>query len=306
MHVLRAEKGFAIVGQETDGTVTPQDLGMSWIVSKRKPDYVGKRSHSRPDAVRPDRKRLVGLLAEDPTAFVEEGAQIVAGTAAPMLGHVTSSYTSAVLARTFSLAMVRGVVLGDKVNAVGGDGVPVPMTVVDSVFYDPQNLRRDGDPVTEAFAGSIDLESHSPAGGFAGRFAEAGSSRVRLREIADLPTWEVRGEDPGQGLRLGPAWWLVVGREESEAGKGWVDVSGQRTVLELSGPGAREVLLTGCPIDLHPEVFTGHTSTLLAKAQVVLERTEADVYRVHVRSSFAHYLAEWLLDAVQGLRETSG
>ena len=44
MHVLRAEKGFIIVGQETDGTVTPHDLGMGWIVSKKKPDFIGKRS----------------------------------------------------------------------------------------------------------------------------------------------------------------------------------------------------------------------------------------------------------------------
>lgn len=92
MHVLRAEKGFAIVGQETDGTVTPQDLGMSWIVSRRKPDYVGKRSHARPDTARTGRKRLVGLLGDD---FVEEGAQIV--SAGRMLGHVTSSYDSAAL-----------------------------------------------------------------------------------------------------------------------------------------------------------------------------------------------------------------
>jgi len=61
MHVLRAEKGYIIVGQETDGTVTPHDLGMSWIVSKKK-DFVGKRSFRRSDTSRPDRRQLVGLL----------------------------------------------------------------------------------------------------------------------------------------------------------------------------------------------------------------------------------------------------
>ena len=44
MHVLRAEKGYIIVGQETDGTVTPDDLGLDWAVGKTKPDFVGKRS----------------------------------------------------------------------------------------------------------------------------------------------------------------------------------------------------------------------------------------------------------------------
>ena len=62
MHLLRAEKGFVIVGQDTDGTVTPGDLGMSWIVRKDDSDFVGRRSLSRPDTVRPDRKQLVGLL----------------------------------------------------------------------------------------------------------------------------------------------------------------------------------------------------------------------------------------------------
>ena len=84
-----------------------------------------------------------------------------------------------------------------------------------------------------------------------------------------MPMWEVRGDDPGAGLRLGPDWWLVTGDASRE---GWVEVSGQRTVLELAGPGALEVLITGCPLDLHPSVFTGHAQTLLAKTPVILER----------------------------------
>src|SRR5690606_19806320 len=64
MHVLRAEKGFIIVGQETDGSVTPLDLGMDWIVSKKK-DFLGRRSLTRPDMLKPDRKQLVGLMTED-------------------------------------------------------------------------------------------------------------------------------------------------------------------------------------------------------------------------------------------------
>ncbi|MEV6156674.1 2Fe-2S iron-sulfur cluster-binding protein [Nonomuraea sp. NPDC052129] len=310
MHVLRAEKGFAIVGQETDGTVTPQDLGMSWLVSKRKPDFVGKRSHARPDTARDGRKRLVGLLADDPAAFVAEGAQVV-GPTGPMLGHVTSSYLSAALGRSFSLAMVHGVAVGDRLSAVSGEAA-VPVTVVEPVFYDPDNTRRDGDPAARPVAGRVEgCRKESPAAAFADRFEAAGSERVRLREVPFVRMWEVRGADPGVGLRLGPDWWLVT--EDTEERPGWVDVSGQRTVLELTGPGALDVLITGCPIDLHPAVFPGHAQTLLGKAAVLLERfsdpegpegpegSEGEGgYRIYVRSSYAAYLAEWLLDALEG------
>ena len=78
MHVLRAEKGYIIVGQDTDGTMTPEDMGLAWAVSKKKPDFIGKRGLMRPDLVAPGRKHFVGLIAEDRTKRLEEGAQIVA------------------------------------------------------------------------------------------------------------------------------------------------------------------------------------------------------------------------------------
>lgn len=154
MHVLRAEKGFPIVGQDTDGTVTPYDLGMAWIVSKKK-DFVGKRSLRRPDAVRPDRKHLVGLLPVDPTELLPEGAQLVApGTdldrldqaaPIPMLGHVTSSYRSAVLERTFALALIKSGRdrIGETVLAPLGDRT-IAATITQPVFYDVEGARRDG------------------------------------------------------------------------------------------------------------------------------------------------------------------
>ena len=71
MHVLRAEKGFVIVGQETDGTVTPDDLGLSGMIAKSKMDFVGKRSLRRPDMVVANRKQLVGLLTENPSDVLE-------------------------------------------------------------------------------------------------------------------------------------------------------------------------------------------------------------------------------------------
>jgi sarcosine oxidase subunit alpha len=92
MHVLRAEKGYIIVGQETDGTVIPADLGLDWVIGKAKRDFVGKRSLTRPDMLRSDRRQLVGLRSPE---VLEEGAQIVAEAHAsipvPMLGHVTSA-----------------------------------------------------------------------------------------------------------------------------------------------------------------------------------------------------------------------
>jgi sarcosine oxidase subunit alpha len=149
MHVLRAEKGYVIVGQDTDGTVTPQDLGLSWMVSKTKGDFVGRRSHRRPDTMREDRKHLVGLLPVDPQERLPEGAQLVldpgADVPVAMAGHVTSSYRSAALGRTFALALLeRGRErIGDTVFAPLGDRT-VPVTVTEPVFYDPEGTRRDG------------------------------------------------------------------------------------------------------------------------------------------------------------------
>ncbi|NUT24931.1 MAG: sarcosine oxidase subunit alpha family protein [Streptomyces sp.] len=150
MHVLRAEKGYIIVGQDTDGTVTPQDAGMSWVVSKQK-DFIGKRSYSRADTARTDRKQLVGLLPSDGTTRLPEGAQLVAPDVdletapVPMLGHVTSSYHSPALGRPFALALIadgqarKGQTL---LAPVGEDLVPVEVT--DFVLYDPEGTKRDG------------------------------------------------------------------------------------------------------------------------------------------------------------------
>ncbi|OIK02083.1 sarcosine oxidase subunit delta family protein [Streptomyces monashensis] len=150
MHVLRAEKGYPIVGQDTDGTVTPQDLGMGWAVSKKKRDFIGKRSHARADAVRPDRKHLVALLPDDSRVLLPEGTQLVAESElpappVPMLGHVTSSYRSAALDRTFALALVKGGRdrIGERLYAPVGDRL-FPVTVASPVLYDPEGARRDG------------------------------------------------------------------------------------------------------------------------------------------------------------------
>src|SRR3546814_8025610 len=126
MHVLRAEKGYISVGKDTDGTVTPDDAGLSWAIGKAKPDFVGKRSLVRPDMLKPDRKQLVGLLTQDPKVVLEEGAQIVDDPGQPlpmkMIGHVTSSYWSEALGRSIALAIV----LGGRARA--GPNPPMPHT----------------------------------------------------------------------------------------------------------------------------------------------------------------------------------
>jgi sarcosine oxidase subunit alpha len=149
MHVLRAEKGYIIVGQETDGTVAPADVGLNWVIGKTKRDFVGKRSLARTALAAPDRKQLVGLLTIDPGKTLEEGAQIVADSSEPipmkMLGHVTSSYLSATLERPIALAMLRGgrARLGKRLY-VPMPHETIPVKVVSPIFYDPQGTRLNG------------------------------------------------------------------------------------------------------------------------------------------------------------------
>ncbi len=153
MHVLRAEKGYIIVGQDTDGTVTPLDLGLDWVVSKQK-DFIGKRSFARADTRRADRKQLVGLLPEDKDFVATEGAHLVATPASaafdpergcPAIGHVTSSYHSPNLERAFAMALVIDgrARMGQTIHCVTDAGLK-PMKVTDTLFFDREGKRRDG------------------------------------------------------------------------------------------------------------------------------------------------------------------
>ena len=141
MHLLRAEKGFIIVGQETDGTNTPQDLAMPWAVAWKKGDFIGKRSLSRPDTSRTDRRQLVGLFTQDPDFVAMEGSQIIdseqeAKAPMPMIGHVTSSYMSPNLKRSIALAVVRGGAgrMGETVYISRQNDRPMPATIVGHDF----------------------------------------------------------------------------------------------------------------------------------------------------------------------------
>jgi len=146
MHVLRAEKGYIIVGQETDGTVTPDDVGLAGMIAKAKKDFVGKRSLSRSDVAATGRKQLVGLATQDPKLVLDEGAQIVADPNQPipmtMLGHVTSSYWSPNCGRSIAMALVAdGRALQGRTLHVTTPAGFTSVTVVEPIFLDPKGER---------------------------------------------------------------------------------------------------------------------------------------------------------------------
>jgi sarcosine oxidase subunit alpha len=149
MHVLRAEKGYVIVGQDTDGSVTVDDLGLGWALSKTKADFLGKRSLSRPDTVRKDRKQLVGLITEDPDSVIPEGAQLVndpnAAKPVPMAGHVSSSYYSACCGHSIAMALIKDghQRMGETVYAPLANGKVIRATITDTVFFDKEGAKQD-------------------------------------------------------------------------------------------------------------------------------------------------------------------
>lgn len=150
MHVLRAEKGYIIMGQDTDGTQTPYDLNMAWVVSKKK-EFIGKRSFQLPYLKSTGRPQLVGLLPENSEELIPEGAYITDRNAQTdedgktrHTGFVTSAYFSPTLGRAFALALV-----ADGLKRIG-EIVAIPIgkkvllaTICDSVFIDKENIRRD-------------------------------------------------------------------------------------------------------------------------------------------------------------------
>ena len=150
MHVLRAEKGFVIVGQDTDGSMTPSDMNMNWIVAKNKEfSFIGERSLARSDSIRDDRKQLVGLRPVNKSEVLPEGSQVVfdlnESIPMSMQGHVTSSYFSSNLGFGFALAVIKGgrKRFGEIVYCPRPDGQVIAAEIVDSVFYDKGGERQN-------------------------------------------------------------------------------------------------------------------------------------------------------------------
>ena len=151
MHVLRAEKGFIIVGQDTDGSVTPDDLGMAGLLSTKK-DFIGRRSLARSYLQREDRRQLVGLRTDDPDAVLPEGAQLTqtrdTTPPVPMLGWVSSSYYSARVGRSIALALVDGGRdrIGEQRVAPLADGRVLAVEVCTPVFFDTEEKSQHEQP----------------------------------------------------------------------------------------------------------------------------------------------------------------
>jgi len=150
LHVMRAEKGFIMIGDETDGTVIPQDLKLGWAVSKKNEDFIGKRAQERDFLKREDRKQLVGLLTENPQDVLPDGAHAVEGGKnrygqENMIGHVTSTYFSPTLNHSIAMALIKGGSkrMGEVLTFPVGDNKTIKATVVDPVFYDKEGERQN-------------------------------------------------------------------------------------------------------------------------------------------------------------------
>lgn len=331
MHVLRAEKGYPIIGQDTDGTVTPHDLGLGWAVSKKKPDFIGKRSYTRQSHLDPDRKQLVGLLPVDATTRLPEGSQVIEQSpdrtlppaSVPMLGHVTSSYDSAELGRPFALALVGGGTgrIGTRLD------VPVGERLAEVEVTSPCS------PIPKEPAAMAEPTFRTPLAGWSDRFAALAPAVL----VAETPVAQisVRSTDPAVIEALGLPGVCSVGRQGDGTGRSGsaptVDshpagCRGPRLAADAPGDCRRRPVRPGrhlshrCERPAHPAdpprppggndsrarllnrplpTRFGDTTavqTLLAQAGVVLHR-DGDGFALYVRSSFADYLAAWIVDA---------
>ncbi|MCB1407209.1 MAG: sarcosine oxidase subunit alpha family protein, partial [Rhodobacteraceae bacterium] len=149
LHVMRAEKGFIMIGDETDGTIIPQDLNLNWAISKKKEDFLGKRGMERSNMVSPDRWKLVGLETLD-RSVLEDGALAPlsrknANGQRMTQGRVTSSYYSPTLDRGIALALVhRGPDrMGEEIDIQGRADSIVKARIVDPVFYDKDGEKQN-------------------------------------------------------------------------------------------------------------------------------------------------------------------
>ena len=150
LHIMRAEKGFIMIGDETDGTVIPQDLGLDWAISKKKTDYLGKRAQQRPDMTRDDRWKLVGLETVDGSVLPDGAYAVDEGENANgqrnVQGRVTSSYHSPTLGRGIAMGLVRHGPdrMGEVIRFAKSDGTTmIEARIVDPVFYDKDGEKQN-------------------------------------------------------------------------------------------------------------------------------------------------------------------
>ena len=149
LHIMRAEKGFIMIGDETDGTVIPQDLNLQWALSKKKEDYLGKRAHERSHMADPNRWKLVGLETLDGSVLPDGAYAIADGTndngQSNTQGRVTSTYYSPTLKRGIAMGLVHKGPdrMGDVIAFTNIGGAPIKAKIVDLVFYDKEGAKQN-------------------------------------------------------------------------------------------------------------------------------------------------------------------
>ena len=149
MHIMRAEKGFIMIGDETDGTVIPQDLGLHWAISKKKEDYIGKRAQERSHMTDPRRWKLVGLETVDGSVLPDGAYATAEGTNANgqrnVQGRVTSTYRSPTLGRGIAMGLVLNGPdrMGEVLDFPRVDGTVVQARIVDQVFFDKDGEKQN-------------------------------------------------------------------------------------------------------------------------------------------------------------------
>ena len=149
LHIMRAEKGFIMIGDETDGTVIPQDLGLDWAISKKKTDYLGKRAQERLHMIDPTRWKLVGLETLDGSVLPDGAYAVRAGTNANgqrnTQGRVTSTYHSPTLNKGIAMGLVeRGPDrMGEVLDFPKTSGEVIQARIVNPVFFDPEGKKQN-------------------------------------------------------------------------------------------------------------------------------------------------------------------
>jgi sarcosine oxidase, subunit alpha len=335
MHVLRAECGFIIVGQETDGTVTPDDVGLGWMIGKDKRDFVGERSLQLADMRRRDRRQLVGLRTLDSHIVLEEGTQLVAGGDRQSLGHVTSAYWSEPQQQSIALALLSNgrARIGSTLQAISTEAT-IDVAVVDPSVRTlrPKTIAVPAAPHAYRSLPSVDHATTAPCPEVTLTMLPA-VTRLSVRAGAAAATTLGRvlgvllGSVPGRAITsrdraamwLGPDEWLVLApvdtglAQRADASVGGllasvVDISHHNAAIEVAGTHATCCINAFNALDLDLRVFPvdGCARTVFGKAEIVLWRTATQVFRIEVARSFAPYVGACLEEARQEfLGETS-
>ncbi|WP_439521901.1 sarcosine oxidase subunit alpha family protein [Marivita sp.] len=149
LHIMRAEKGFIMIGDETDGTVIPQDLGLDWAISKKKDDYIGKRAQARSHMTDPKRWKLVGLETLDGSTLMDGAYAIADGSnengQRNTQGRVTSTYHSPTLDKGIAMGLVLNGPdrMGDVIEFTAGGDDTIKAKIVNAVFFDPEGEKQN-------------------------------------------------------------------------------------------------------------------------------------------------------------------